>query len=491
MAFELGVKNGLIVKGSWPLDEQIKAISEETRTIDFVFSDETLDRDTEIIRAVGWKLEAYRKNPVFLFAHDHLSIPIGQCFQVWITETAKLMGRVKFAGAENGNEMGEAFFRLYRDKFMNCVSVGFMGLRCEYPAEYGQVLPSGASREFIEQELLECSAVPVPANPNAGMMRSMSLEPGETDAIRHELDCMQAKGVFHEATLKAITGAYDRLEARKALWFPLKQCKHEEPCEDVKARGECEYRGISEKNAPHLGIDGQSILDLSWMGKKKISGKKGLPLAATDIAWSASAARKRMALWASSDGSGDKDKIDWKKFGQGHVVLRDEDTPENMGSYILPFADVINDTLTAIPRGLFTAAAVMMGARGGVELSDTDREGAKKLIRSYYSTMEMTPPWEEERSTEGVIKAGQVLNASNKRLIKMMHECCHEMMANAGMEPMDMPPDEEPPMEEPEEMAAGYIERKSTDGLEPEETPEEEYDPIEELMAQIELMIED
>src|SRR5262245_48544557 len=33
--------------------------------LDFIASDETLDRTDEIISATGWRLEAYRRNPVF------------------------------------------------------------------------------------------------------------------------------------------------------------------------------------------------------------------------------------------------------------------------------------------------------------------------------------------------------------------------------------------------------------------------------------------
>ena len=36
----------------------------------FVASDESVDRYGDIIRASGWQLDNFRKNPVLLFAHD-------------------------------------------------------------------------------------------------------------------------------------------------------------------------------------------------------------------------------------------------------------------------------------------------------------------------------------------------------------------------------------------------------------------------------------
>src|SRR5438874_13814811 len=39
--------------------------------LDFVASDETLDRYNEVIMARGWRLEQYRRNPVFQNAHQY------------------------------------------------------------------------------------------------------------------------------------------------------------------------------------------------------------------------------------------------------------------------------------------------------------------------------------------------------------------------------------------------------------------------------------
>ncbi len=39
--------------------------------LDFVASNETLDRYGEIIAASGWRLENYRRNPVFQNAHQY------------------------------------------------------------------------------------------------------------------------------------------------------------------------------------------------------------------------------------------------------------------------------------------------------------------------------------------------------------------------------------------------------------------------------------
>jgi hypothetical protein len=58
--------------------------------------------------------------------------------------------------------MARIAYGLYKGRFLNAVSVGFVPLRWETGGP-----KSGFQRKFIEQELLEVSAVAIPANPNA------------------------------------------------------------------------------------------------------------------------------------------------------------------------------------------------------------------------------------------------------------------------------------------------------------------------------------
>ncbi len=56
----------------------------------------------------------------------------------------------------------------YRGKFLNAVSVGFVPIRWEDPSSSSSSSSSSSvRRRYLEQELLEVSAVGIPANPNA------------------------------------------------------------------------------------------------------------------------------------------------------------------------------------------------------------------------------------------------------------------------------------------------------------------------------------
>lgn len=133
--------------------------------LDFIASDETLDRYHEVIVASGWKLDNYVKNPVFQNSHQYGDIiyTIGRAL---ITEVRNVYGRAvlfqRVEFATEANPIAKIAYNLYKGKFLNAVSVGFIPLQWEN-GEPGNLW----NRRYTEQELLEVSAVGIPANPNA------------------------------------------------------------------------------------------------------------------------------------------------------------------------------------------------------------------------------------------------------------------------------------------------------------------------------------
>ena len=128
--------------------------------VTFVLSTDEVDRHGDVISAEGWRLESYLRNPVLLWAHDYRRPAIGRAVDVW-SESRRLMARMEFAPTDFAQEIAA----LYRSGFQWGVSVGFKPIRFEERRDE----KSGAflGLRFIEQELLEVSAVPVPANRNA------------------------------------------------------------------------------------------------------------------------------------------------------------------------------------------------------------------------------------------------------------------------------------------------------------------------------------
>ncbi|KQT02002.1 hypothetical protein [Cellulomonas sp. Leaf395] len=113
-----------------------------------------------------------------------------------------------------------------------------------------------------------------------------------------------------------------------------------------------------------------------------------LPLADRDRAWDGDAAEKRVRAWAKAQVEPNE------KYRDAHVWY-DADSKENFTAYKLLIADVIDGRLKAVPRGVFAAAAVMQGSRGGVDVPDKDRDRIKSHLAKYYKKLDETPPWED------------------------------------------------------------------------------------------------
>ena len=100
-----------------------------------------------------------------------------------------------------------------------------------------------------------------------------------------------------------------------------------------------------------------------------------------DGSWDAAAARARIAKWASSDGSGDKDTIDWSKYKQAFTVV---DGPEDeMSSYKLPHHDVQGGKLVVSKSGVSAALGALGGARGGMKISEEEKAAAEAHLRKH------------------------------------------------------------------------------------------------------------
>ena len=131
----------------------------EEGPVTFVASSESEDRLGDVVRSDGWELDEYRRNPVFLWAHDYTRTPVGR--SVWVgVEGLRLLNAVVFAPTEFAREVES----LYRQRFLRAVSVGFRAKAFTFRKGSGGAIDGV---EFTRQELLEVSAVPVPANPQA------------------------------------------------------------------------------------------------------------------------------------------------------------------------------------------------------------------------------------------------------------------------------------------------------------------------------------
>jgi len=116
---------------------------------------------------------------------------------------------------------------------------------------------------------------------------------------------------------------------------------------------------------------------------------QNLPLADLERQWDSNAAINRVRTLTNST---EKPSAEYKKA----FLWYDRANEDQFGAYKLPIADVIDGRLTAVPRGIFAAAAALSGARGGVNIPDADRAAVIANVEKYYSKMDMESPFGEK-----------------------------------------------------------------------------------------------
>lgn len=138
------------------ISAQIKSV--DNRTVVFRASDQTPDRDGDIILANGWELDNFIKTGSILYGHNPSRFPVAGVKDAQITGEELLVTAV--FPEEGKSPDSDVAYNLIKSDVLKGVSVGFRALEHERNEETG-------GRIFTKTELLELSLTPVPANPNA------------------------------------------------------------------------------------------------------------------------------------------------------------------------------------------------------------------------------------------------------------------------------------------------------------------------------------
>ncbi|SIO49791.1 phage prohead protease, HK97 family/phage major capsid protein, HK97 family,TIGR01554 [Bradyrhizobium erythrophlei] len=155
-----------------------KTHAAEVHGMEFVLSDESVDRMGDIISASGWDLANFNKNPIALFGHQ-TSFPIGKWADLRV-DGAALKGKLIMAPEGTSARIDE-IRRLIDADILRAVSVGFRVLeRKARKNDQGDYV----GEHFLRQELLETSLVSVPANANAlAVAKSLRISADTLDLV--------------------------------------------------------------------------------------------------------------------------------------------------------------------------------------------------------------------------------------------------------------------------------------------------------------------
>ncbi len=120
----------------------------------FVATDETIDREGDIISIEGWQTDNFKRNPVMLWSHNPYDLNIGKWKNLrfrTVNGKKKMTIEPDFHGI---TELSKSISEMVERGYMSTVSVGFRPYEKE-------------GNTYTKQELLEVSFVNIPANPEA------------------------------------------------------------------------------------------------------------------------------------------------------------------------------------------------------------------------------------------------------------------------------------------------------------------------------------
>lgn len=128
-------------------------------SIRVVASTPAIDSYDEIVEQ-SWILDRFKANPVILWAHMSRELPLGYASDVGLV-AGNLEMTINFVD-EKANPKAPMVFESYKQGSMKAVSVGF------FPRDVRAEMRDGRDVYVLaNNELIECSCTPIPANPEA------------------------------------------------------------------------------------------------------------------------------------------------------------------------------------------------------------------------------------------------------------------------------------------------------------------------------------
>lgn len=330
---------------------EIKAPADATRTIDFVISTASVDRMGDTIAVDGWQLANYRKNPVVLWAHDPSMLPVAKASNIRV-EDGKLKATAEFMPREISG-FSDAVFQAIKSGFLNAVSVGFDPIKYAFSEDNSRSM----GVDFLQQELLEFSVVPIPANAEALVeARAAGIDVGPIQEW--------AEGIIKGLGLATIEA--ERLKSILGLPEEFRAAAKKIPDSAKGARGQLlRCANMAERVIKSASAD--------W----RMGAAKSLPIDQSD-AWDGGAASKRMLDACGFDG----ENPDAAGAKRGFLAY-DAANPSLRGSYKLPFCDVMGGELKAVAGGIRAAASRLPQT----DIPDSVKAEARAVLDDYETRM--------------------------------------------------------------------------------------------------------
>lgn len=191
-----------------PSKGAVLSAEDAQRRLNVTIATGSRDRHGDILEPGGAQIAGYLKNPVVLWAHQYRDLPIGRAASI-VREGNSLKAEILFAPTEFAGEV----YTLYAKGFLRAWSVGFLPLEWEVLEDKDGKF---AGYHVHSWELVELSAVPVPANPEAltvALKKDMVREPQLKKSLLDALNVQSSPRGERESKAAKAAGAAGAAES--------------------------------------------------------------------------------------------------------------------------------------------------------------------------------------------------------------------------------------------------------------------------------------
>ncbi len=153
----------ILVQRGMPVPQVRTADGADKSIIEFFAATGGKKRDGNYVDNEGWKFNSFVDNPIFLWCHDYAGLPLGHHVAWGVDKNNNqpvLRTAVKFA-SRDVYPFADTVRKLYLNRDLRTVSAGWIPLKWREMKDGGIL--------FEENELLEVSGCPIPADPTALM----------------------------------------------------------------------------------------------------------------------------------------------------------------------------------------------------------------------------------------------------------------------------------------------------------------------------------
>jgi HK97 family phage prohead protease len=273
------VKGDMVIKGT----RSIRSYDPAKRSIEFTMSTEQEDRDRDVIHQEGLGVEFFKQNPAAFFNHKSWEPPVGTWTNVekYMTGRPKRLEGTLVLLPEGVNPTADLLAKHFEHGSIRAASIGFIPKAVKkraVPDDKKDLDYYWPGYDILEADLIECSAVTIPANPGALAKSAAEGDVLAREIIEEVLDnwhkdpttgLILHRSQFEEAhrqavgerTTVVVTAPTDGVTIKA----PAEATQTETPPAAVQQQAEADTRSTTllERLLKHFGVDVEPKMEIA------------------------------------------------------------------------------------------------------------------------------------------------------------------------------------------------------------------------------------